>query len=264
VAADSILAQGTVFIVQYAKDKEGKPIMKMCTGSLIDDNIVLTAAHCVPSTDNANQVEVAFSLDPVCQVHSDGYDQALRKAEKVIHHPDYNEAKEDSENDLAMIRFAGQAPAGKTVLKLQTQPVDLNENSQIVVVGYGKTTDYNQEDSKGSILRTASIAPVQTSDVAEKITKDNTAKVLYFDQTHGQGACSGDSGGPTLLKTDEGFVIIGVNSAVDSLGKGAFDHQENVTCHQGLRSTSILGQREWILNTYSLIKNDKSNGMPLE
>lgn len=266
---DSEFARGAVFILYKTgeKDAKGKPATRMCTGTLIDQNIVLSAAHCMPPSGNPDQMWVAFSLDPICQVDAMGEEKALRKVEKVISHPGYAE-KEDgdlSDEDLMMLRFEGQAPSGKKVVKPLTQHVELNESSEIQLVGYGQMADFNEKsDQERVLLRSTAVQPLLQSSATAKITQDNSGKVLYFDQSKGHGACNGDSGGPALLKVNGELRLLGVNSAVDTLGADEFAEQAQVTCHQGLRSLSVLAHRDWILSTHGELKNSKSIGMPLE
>ncbi len=260
----SPLASKTVFLISKTgeRDKDGSELMEMCTGSLVDRNIVLTAGHCVPDSLAAGDISVAFSLDPVCQVVAEGEEVALRKTEKIIRHSGYQvPSQSDSASDIAMLRFSGVAPAGKTSSQLLlNHEVDLTAQSEIILVGYGQTTDYNQADSKGAILRTAQISPMLNPKVPAKKTNSNRAPVLYFDQSHGQGGCAGDSGGPTYLKLDDQLLQIGINSAVDALA-GEFVEQSDVTCKIGLRSVSVFAQKDWILQTYNSLRTNLSKGL---
>jgi secreted trypsin-like serine protease len=259
VSEDDVLAQGTVFIL-FKTGKvgsDGDPEMAMCTGSLIDQNIVMTAGHCVPDSQDASQVLVSFASDPICEGHNQGIETAFHSVEKVIRHPDYtlsNSSADSSKSDVALLRFAGQAPAGKKVLKMQFEPVNFTAQSEIRVVGYGRTTDYNVNDEAGILLRTAQIEPILTSSVPERITANNTGSMLYFDQSHGEGACSGDSGGPTLLNLDGNYVIIGVNSEVVT-------DQKTSTCRDKLRSASVYYQKQWILQSYESLRTENSTGL---
>ncbi len=265
VAEGERLSQGTVFILNHtgAHDLDGNEQMEMCTGSLVDKNIILTAAHCVPADEDSTRIEIAFSVDPICQMHDQGSEQALRSADRIIKHSQYQAGADGfTEFDLAMIRFQGQAPESEKILKLLTRSIVLDRDSKVIIAGYGQTTDYNQADTEGVILRTAQISPVVSSDDSKKITTSNAQPILYFDQTHGEGACAGDSGGPTLLQMpDSEYVIMGVNSAVDSMNKASFSEQNNVTCMRALRSASVYHQRDWIRTTHAQMKNENSTGL---
>jgi secreted trypsin-like serine protease len=258
VSNDDLLAKGTVFILfnTGSTSSDGEPEMAMCTGSLIDQNIVLTAGHCVPDSLDASQVSVSFVNDPICEEYNQGAGSTFRSVEKIIRHPDYplSSSPDSSKSDVALLRFAGQAPEGKKVLQMQFEPVNFTPQSEIRVVGYGKTTDYNSEDEKGVLLRTAQIEPLLNSPEPEQITASNTGSMLYFDQSHGEGACRGDSGGPTLLNLDGKYVIIGVNSEVLTDGKTA-------TCHDKLRSASVYYQRQWIQQSYESLRTENSRGL---
>jgi len=259
VSSESLVAKGTVFILHTSYDlKEDKEKMMACTGSLIDENIVLTAAHCVPSNEDQARLRVAFSVDPICTIEADGKG-ALRRVEKVVVHPKYNAMTEDSDYDLALVRFSGVAPSGHVPFRLVKKSIELTPSSQIYVAGYGRTTEANVEDPSSPVLKIAQVQVVENAEVSSKNTSDTHASVLYFDQRKGQGACQGDSGGPTLLKQGNEIFLIGVISAGDTLTASEMT-KENVSCKVGLRTASVGGQKEWIHTTYKKLINSNSKG----
>ncbi len=260
LSSQSTVAQGIVFLLSESEktDSEGRALSSLCTGSLIDQNIVLTAAHCVPSDLNPRKIRVAFSVDPLCQLQQQGYQKSFLEVDEIIQHEKWD--SKNSAYDLAMIRLSDAAPAERRPLKLLNRPVELTTESPIFVSGYGRTTDYNVQDKDKPMLKVARIRPSLNSDEPSKITKSNLNPVLYLDQSQGQGACSGDSGGPTFLKDKGQLYVLGVNSAVDTLQKKSFERKSDVTCKIGLASVSVYSQISWISQIYQRLLNEDSLG----
>src|SRR5690606_1746616 len=81
---------------------------------------------------------------------------------------------------------------------------------------------------------------------------DNRAdsEFIKLNQSKGSGACSGDSGGPTLMKDSQGrYVITGVISAVGNV----FNTDRN--CGYIGRAINLHFHRDWITRNYVLLKN---------
>jgi len=106
VGRNSPLANSLVFVVQRLKGGAS-----ICTGSLIDSNIVLTAAHCVDEAAEVEDVEIWFSPQQVCDLQNKSVDR--KKADEVIIHKGYNPKSRKIEDDLAVVRISGPAPQGK-------------------------------------------------------------------------------------------------------------------------------------------------------
>lgn len=259
VASDSVVGKGTVFILRKAY-VYGEEKMTMCTGSLIDKNIVLTAGHCVPENENASELRVAFSVDPICQLQKSADANSLRRVERVRQHSDYSSKEGQSYADLAMLRFSGVAPENREPFRLIKEPVGLNANSYIYVAGYGNTIDAYVDDPSRPTLKLAQVKVIPSSLTSERHTSSTDEPILYFDQSQGQGACKGDSGGPTLLKTGSGAYIIGVNSQAVPLTAGHYQYDYEVTCRAALASVSVYSQRKWIQTTYKSLINFNSTG----
>lgn len=254
LSSDSIIAKGTVFIRQDAV-KDGKAVYIGCTGSLIDKNIVLTAAHCVPQNLDASTLLIAFSVDPICQIDKGSSD--LRAVEKILIHPKYNE--DNLQFDIALLRFEGSAPDGTIPLKLEMEKTKLSTQSEIFVAGFGKTTDYNLDDPSTTQLRAAQVKTAQV-DSARASTYSTDQEVLYFDQRNGQGACQGDSGGPVFLKKGGQLSIIGVVSGGDSLGEESWKDEKQISCKLGMRATSVQAEKSWLKSAYFELINFNSSG----
>lgn len=253
----SWLAKGLVALVTKSVNRYGNEVFELCTGTLIDRNIILTAAHCVAQRKNgqAENVHVAFSVDLFCLVDSPSRDQLIKNADSVIVHESYiNVGKGD---DIALIRLSEDAPTNFHTVNMVLDYKGLSNADKIFVSGYGVETDYNSNEEHSPRLKVAEVNPYRYPGYGHQeftSTVGNDSAVLVFDQRQGQGACAGDSGGPALIKTNYGLNVIGVASRVDGLDY-SFERQSDVTCSQGSVYTSLYYHRDWIVRNRSLLRN---------
>lgn len=230
----------------------------ICTGALIDRNIVLTAGHCVDYFENAEKSKVIFTSDPVCEIKDRQNASVVRKVTAVKLHSKYNSRRNN--DDLAMIRFEGVAPDGYQTVQLADHDLDLKPETEILLAGYGVSQDYNtQDNSDRHDLKFTKVTPFSGASERKQLKRMSVAPVMYFDQRQGHGACAGDSGGPAFTRDESGqFRVIGVASMVDPLDGQEFEKQSDVTCHAGIIYTSVLYYKDWIEKSFTDLKNSES------
>jgi secreted trypsin-like serine protease len=172
----------------------------LCTGSIIGQDLVVTAGHCV-GTDKSN-IQVVFTLDVFSK------EIVSLPIKGFIRHPGYtDEPTNDKDmNDVALLRLDGALPAGYHPTALLANASDLKDNDTVVLAGYGVTTGTpNDEPSKdgAGVLRKTSAQVKQA--------RYGTTEVL-LDESHGHGTCHGDSGGPVFLSQNGELKLFGVTS----------------------------------------------------
>lgn len=222
-----------------------------CTGSLIARDIVLTAAHCLV-TDGLRGIAVLFSLDDRKVTE----EQVIYAANGAIH-PEFGPTDDKSLvwNDIALVKLEKAAPADFQLAKLPDAETikQLTKGSKLTLAGYGITNAVIRKvlkDKNGKVIvgkdgQPATIElPGRGSGTLRRVSNIAVASVtadqkeISFDQQNLRGACHGDSGGPALLKLQDGsYIQVGVTSrGTNLLGN----------CNEGAIYTGVAGQLDWI------------------
>ncbi len=167
----------------------------LCTGSIVDRDMVITAAHCLYGYQGQVAVVFASSLQ-------DAPRSAVMMADRFVIHPSYDPSKTSADqNDLALVRLPSPLPGDYRPAELMPDGATLENGQSVILAGFG-ITDVATHAGAG-VLRAAEVT-------VKNARLGGTEAVL--DQTQGSGACHGDSGGPAFVEEGGGFLLWGVTS----------------------------------------------------
>jgi hypothetical protein len=79
--------------------------------------------------------------------------------------------------------------------------------------------------------------------------KDYDNNEVEFDQRHGKGICTGDSGGPGYILDGKRLMIWGVTSEAWP------DNEMTDLCSGDARATRLYGESYWIKNSINRLRN---------
>lgn len=169
-----------------------------CSGVLISENLVLTAAHCLQGLPPKTTLAVYFGvIVPRTKMEN------TREIEAILPHPGFSPIRDEvgqiisSRHDVALLKIKGALPSFAVPAKIASSSLTPQKDEALVVAGFGLKNDEYQMPSEG--LRHAHVN-----------IHDTWETHYLIDQRNKTGLCKGDSGGPAYLQAAEELIVVGI------------------------------------------------------
>ncbi|WP_210415539.1 trypsin-like serine protease [Bdellovibrio sp. NC01] len=232
----------------------------ICTGTLIAPNIVLTAAHCMPSKASNMKVVFANNVDDMMSNREQDVLQAhVLQVTSFKANDKYNPNDEETEfnrNDIALVRFKGALPEGYKPATFLGGTNLLKRGMMVTVAGYGvddvqatqidprKYKNLDQAIEDGEVFcddNNRNCMKVEMS--GDGLLRQGQAPISSLQETEVRlderksGTCSGDSGGPAFIQINGQYLLWGVTS------------RGSLLCNSTGVYTNALEFKDWINQT---------------
>ncbi|CAL4077159.1 unnamed protein product [Meganyctiphanes norvegica] len=202
-----------VLRTEYIGDKEVN--LYVCGGSLIEDNVVLTAAHCVAGKDSTKLKIRVGEWDT--QNEYETYAHEDRQVLEYIVHPAYNQ--QNLQNDFALVFLESPfilKPHIDTVCLPGPQPFP--EGTTCFATGWGKDK-FGKEGVYQNVLKKIDLPIVDNYNCQESLRTTRLGKYFKLDDSFmcaggvpTKDTCTGDGGSPLVcqLPGDSSYVQVGI------------------------------------------------------
>lgn len=209
----------------------------ICTGSIIANDLVLTAAHCLGSSGNA-VLQVAFRSS----INGPGPIVGVIAQTRPQDYVSLANSSPVDQDDVGLLRLAQPIPAGYAPAHILTDLSVLQSGTPVLLAGYGIDVPVAPTDPKdpggAGVLR----------EVQQQILNPHYGNTeVLVSLANGRGACHGDSGGPAFIQSGGVLYLFGVTSRLTSddpeIRNG---NRVLVECSVDMVYTNLLTRGAWI------------------
>lgn len=178
----------------------------VCGGSIYNNRIIVTAAHCIYSFLGASAYSVQYGVTVV------GGSNNVIGAQRIVKNEKYD--SNTINNDVALIFLSSDIPFGANARPIPLATQSPAANTIAVVTGWGTT---EEDGAAASILQKAEVLIVDQN-VCKKqyagVNEITNVMLCAAVENGGKDACQGDSGGPLVANGQlVGIVSWGVGCA---------------------------------------------------
>lgn len=184
-------------------------VMPFCTGTLVSDQIIISAAHCVKAIGSEIPSGTPIGFFYGTSVKASGASSKILPIASWQAHPSYKGGNPPAAltnwYDIAYLKLAKPTTIAPIKLIRPSELGLLKYGTELLIAGYGLTSAQNQSSSGTKYYAKTTLAGVGQSE-------------LLLGGKGKPQTCSGDSGGPTLLdagKGSEDWRLVGVTSRGD-------------------------------------------------
>ncbi len=210
----------------------------ICSGSIIAEDLVVTAAHCLGPYASA-ELTVFFGVDK-------NQSGVTYKVVKQILPPTYIPDQKIDRNDIALLLLEKQIPASYQPAQMISDSDILKSNDFVLLAGYGinVTAMPNNGDGGLGVLRYTE----------QNIIEPNYGNTEALINIKNKGTCNGDSGGPAFLQKNNQIYLLGVASRMTDKDIVPGNKPIRYECTEEIVYTNILKQINWLKDAEAEIR----------
>lgn len=206
------------FVVDLSASDSDISSQRFCTGSIVHESLVMTAAHCVLNDGYRSAVYATVGRVELEDGHVDNFHSETYRTIASMVHPNYTGIGSPFDVALLLLNTSSKAP----VIKLSNKtPV---VGTEVWVVGYGiqrigtlEETGQPVEILSGRLQKTnLKIESRSFCDIPDVDLFTEEGLLCTTGVQIGSSACRGDSGGPLTHKTGKRAVQVGITSYGDA------------------------------------------------